>query len=104
MNLHLTPEERLGLRALALSFGMKPAELLRRFVSDLTGSLRSGGSDEELCASAWVSRALIVEARRPASARRQRRVERLQFLAHEARTSERAAQMASRKSTTQDTQ
>lgn len=100
MNLHLSNEERLGLKAIALTYGLKPAEIVRRFVSDLTGSLHHGGSDEDLCASAWLNRRMIVEARHPLSPKRQRRVEKLQYLAHQARTTELEALRASRKSDT----
>jgi hypothetical protein len=104
VNVRLSNEERLGLKAIALRYGVKPEELVRRFVSDLTGSLDGGGSDEALHATAWLDRRMTLEAQQPVTPNRQRRVEKLQFLAYQARNSEKSARLDSRHTTAQDTQ
>ena len=52
----LTEEEWHGITALALKHGAKPQDLVRRFVSDATGSLRSHGSDERMMAEEYLNR------------------------------------------------
>jgi len=57
LTLTLTPEEAAALAALAIRFDATPEQLLTGFASDLTGSLRSSGSDERSCAMSYVTRA-----------------------------------------------
>ncbi len=59
ITIDLTPEEAAQIKALAIRFGAKPSEILTRFASDLTGSLRTSGSDERTHALEYVQRAFF---------------------------------------------
>ena len=52
----LTEEENNDLIRIAEDHDATPGELLAAFVADLTVSDRSGGSDERMLASDWLSR------------------------------------------------
>jgi hypothetical protein len=52
----LTPEETAGLKALAIVKKCEPKDIIQQFASEVTGSLRSRGSDERLYAEEWLNR------------------------------------------------
>lgn len=54
--LELSPEEMERLWQKAGRAGWRPEELLAYFIADMTGSVRSGGSDEEELAGIWFER------------------------------------------------
>lgn len=58
ITIEITKEEHLGLKALAIKKNTTPEKLVQKLVSDVTGSLRSGGSDERMYAEQWLNRSL----------------------------------------------
>lgn len=56
ITLDLTAEEVAELKALGIRFRCKSKELLQQFASDLTGSLRTRGSDERVHAMDYATR------------------------------------------------
>lgn len=56
ITLNLTDDEVKSLTALAIQGGATVGTLLKDFITDLTSSRRSGGSDEEDLARAWYDR------------------------------------------------
>ena len=52
----ITDEERKRLEDIAAGCDATPGELLAALVADVTGSARSGGSDERMLASQWLER------------------------------------------------
>ncbi len=56
IQISVTPEEQQDLIRIAAEHDAKPEELLAAFAADLTGSDRSGGSDERLLACDWLER------------------------------------------------
>lgn len=50
------PEETAAIKALAIRYGVPVERIVSQFISDLAGSLRSGGSDERELARRWISR------------------------------------------------
>lgn len=54
--IRLLPSEALGLEAQAIRCGVKPADIVEQFVSDLTGSRRTSGSDERDMAEQYFRR------------------------------------------------
>lgn len=58
ITIEITKEEKLGLAALALEKNTTPEKLVQQFVSEVTGSLRSNGSDERMYAEQWLNRTL----------------------------------------------
>jgi hypothetical protein len=85
MTLTLTPEETAALAALAIRFDATPEQILTGFASDLTGSLRSSGSDERDRAMEYVTRAYYdrqasyCDADRALSEHEKEQIERLQL-------------------------
>jgi len=57
ITIELTDEEAAEMKALAIRYGETPSRLVSGFVSDLTESLQSHGSDERSMAQDYVSRA-----------------------------------------------
>lgn len=58
LTIEITKEEQLGLKALAIEKNTTPEKLVQQFVSEVTGSLRSNGSDEREYAEQWLNRTL----------------------------------------------
>lgn len=56
MRLKLTKEEKLLMSAIGLEIGIRPSEIVRQFVSDLTESTRTHGSDEREFAKNYLER------------------------------------------------
>ena len=86
----LTPEESADIQALAIEFDSTPAEILQTFASDVTGSLRSGGSDEREYARHWLQRHHGPRFD-PLTEPERERMERLQTMAYRARQAQQAA-------------
>ncbi len=77
MTITLTPAQHAGLRAEAAKFGVSPEQLIQRFVSDLTDTAGTGGSDERSLAQQWALRSVTFGHRRTTD-RAERRLWRLQ--------------------------
>lgn len=93
ITLILTPAQAAGLRAQCAAYGVSPEVLLQRFISDLTGALGNGGSDEREFAGNWADRSLHFGCP-PRTGRGMNRLWRMQSAAHAAIKSEsRAAQV-----------
>lgn len=56
LRIEITEEELEGLKEKAKCYETSPRKLVEQFVSDLTWSERSGGSDERGYADDWYSR------------------------------------------------
>lgn len=93
LTITLTPAQAAGLRARCAEFGMSPEALISRFISDLTGAVGNGGSDERDYAAAWAERSLTF-GRRPTSQRSLERYWRIQEAAFAAIRAEEASYLA----------
>ena len=94
ITIELTQEEWLGLRALAIQKNTKPEKIPQQFVSELTGSLRSRGSDERDFAENWFNRTFHRWEELPVKDREE--IDRLQSDAYHIRQAEHAAWQKSR--------
>ena len=56
ITIQITEEEKERLTEIADNFGATPGQIVEAFISDLTSSARSGGSDERLRAEEWLYR------------------------------------------------
>ena len=59
LDIELTLEEAAGLEALAVLKATTPKKILQQFASEVTGSLRTRGSDERMYAEQWFERTFM---------------------------------------------